>query len=235
MFKKLILVWSQCLLISTVFAQTDLVDTSFISAAKANLHEFYSNKLVDQIQLYNGGHYTPYDATGKEHPYFLEELEEGSIFYYGYLYKNEEMLYNTFTDKIIINDFYSVNLIQLISEKVDYFLLAGHTFVRLNHPSLKSGFYDLLVDGDIKLYAKRFKQFKEEIDAYEVKNKFTEKSNYYIFRDGNYYPVKNKRTVRNVLSDFDKELDQYIRKNKIVFRGTFESSVSRLIEFCNAL
>jgi hypothetical protein len=217
-----------------VFAQT-LADTSFIPRAEVNARAIYKDRMRDNVHLFEGSDYRPYESSNDQHPYFDQDWLVGSLFYNGSLYTNEEILYNTFKDKVIVQDYFGSNSIQVVAEKVDYFSIDGHTFVRITDASIKPGFYDLLVDGEIKLYAKRSKEFKEVISSLTIVEEFKEINRYYLFRNDKFYPVKNKRSVRFVLSDFDEELRRYIRSEKLQFRGAFESTVIKITQFCNEL
>jgi hypothetical protein len=191
--------------------------------------------MEDHIHLFEGSDYRLFQSSNDQHPYFNTDWSVGVIFYNGNLYANEEILYNTFKDKVIIQEYYGGNFIQLVPEKIDYFVVDGHKFVRITAPSMKSGFYDLLVDGEIKLYARRSKEFKQIVSTSGIVNTFREINKYYLFRNNQFHPVKNKRSVRLVLSNFEDELNQYIRSERLKFRNTFESTVIKITKYCNEL
>jgi hypothetical protein len=218
-----------------LFAQPVLGDTSFVSKAEANSRAIYVDRMKDHIHLFEGSNYRLFQSRNDQHPYFNVDWSVGVIFYNGNLYANEEIFYNTFKDKVIIQEYYGGNFSQLVSDKIDYFIVDGHRFIRITAPSVKSGFYDLLVDGEIKLYVKRSKEFKQTVSTSEIVEEFKEINKYYLFRNNQFYPVKNKRSVRLVLSDFEDELNQYIRNERLEFRNTFERTIIKITKYCNEL
>lgn len=233
--KKLHLIWIIFSPISWLSAQSYSADSSYVSAALLNAQTIYKEKIKDNIHLFEGIDYRPYHNSNDQHPYFKEDWLVGSVFYNGSLFTNEEMLYDIFKDKIIIQDYFGGNSVQLVSEKVDYFLLDGHTFVWIPNSELQPGFYDLLVDGEIKFYARRTKEFKEIISSNTIEEEFNEKNKYYLFRNNTFYPIKSKRSVRLVLSDFEDNVNKILREQTLPFRRDFERSVISIIKSCNEL
>ena len=221
---------------STVVFGQILADTSFVSIAEKNARSIYKERMKDHVHLFEGKDYKFYESDNDQHPYFNPDWSVGSVFYNGSLFTNEEILYITYKDEVVIQDFYGANFIQLIAEKVDYFTLDGHTFVYITDPSVKSGFYDLLVDGEIKAYAKRGKEFKENISSAGIEVEFRETNKYFIFRNNKFYPVKGKRSVRLVLSDHEAAVKQFIRSEKLQFRKkSVENTIVRITQYCNGL
>ena len=235
MTKEVVISGVLMLLFSDMRAQPFSSDSDFISVAASVASEIYSERMKDHIHLYDGSDYRIYSKNGDQHPYYNEDWEVGSVFYNGSLYSNEEMLYDLYRDQVIIQDFYGGNFIQLVAEKIDHFNLNDHTFVRISDKEIPSGFYDLRVDGEIKFYIKRSKAFKEVVTSDAVVDEFKTINKYYIYRNNTYYQVKNKRTVRLILRDYEDSINPFIKKEHLDFRSNFEYSMIRLIQFCNGL
>ncbi len=213
----------------------DAVLESVTEEAISNAKDVYARAMVDQIHLFEGRSYTVYSSQRDEHPYYYEDWMSGTIFYNGHPYYHDAILYDIFRDQVIVRDFYGGNWIQLISEKVDYFILNDHKFARIENAGVKDGFYDQLVEGEIKFYVSRSKEFVQEVSSAEIKNKFEGYDRYYLFRNETFYRVKNKRSLLTILSDFQREIDQYIKQNDIHFRKNFEMSAIKITQFCNGL
>src|SRR5690348_4441937 len=99
-------------------------DTANVSASIANMKLKYTQAMKGQVQLYDGGDYIEYVPLKEEHPYFLnDDWFMGSIVYNNGLFENVPLLYNIYTDKVIAEHFYAASMIQLVSEKIDYFIL----------------------------------------------------------------------------------------------------------------
>ncbi len=218
---------------ATLFAQTLPRDTAFVSYARENTKNVYTQIMKEQAQLYNGGDYLDYNPQKDEHPYFIsEDWITGSIQYNNERYSNVSLLYNIYTDQVITEQPSSI-MIQLIRDKVQSFSIDGHQFIMIKETDLPTGFYDQLSDGKVKFFAKRIKEFHETISSSEIQRDFTEKSKYYICKDGHYYLVKGKKSVLNVLGDRKRELNQFIHQNHLRFRKNREVTIIKLIEFYN--
>jgi hypothetical protein len=129
-------------------------------------------------------------------------------------------------------------MMQLVSEKVKSFSILDHTYVRLinnNENPLETGFYDLLYDGRIKVYARRTKTFQENTQSGTIERRFDYKVRYYIFKDNTYNPVSSKSSVLKVFMDKKQELRQQISKSKLNFRADREKSIVQLTQLYDSL
>src|SRR5437868_11207273 len=96
-----------------------------------------------QSQLLNGSTYIEYKPQKDEHPYFLPEWYSGSIVYDGEQFDNVALLYDLNADVLVTENIYGANKIQLVSEKVDRFIIEKHLFVLLTGQKIENGFYEL--------------------------------------------------------------------------------------------
>ena len=124
---------------------------------------------------------------------------------------------------------------ELVSEKVERFSLLGHTFIWLEPDTttkieIRSGFYDLLYDGQLKIIARRSKDLQKVLESTTLTIKFDEKVQYLILKNGTYFSVKNKASVLSALEDRKKDLKQFIARNHINFKDR-ENTLIRLAEF----
>ena len=220
---------------ATLIAQTLPRDTAFVSAGRENTKNFYINTMKEQNQLYNGGDYLDYRSLKDEHPYYIsEDWITGSVQYNHEQYDDVSLLYNIQTDNIITEQPSSAVMIQLIRDKVQSFTMDGHQFVMIaKNEDLSTGFYDQLCNGNVKLYAKRIKDFQETISGAELQRNFIEKNRYYLYKNGHYYPVKNKKSILTILGDRKRELNQFIRQNHIHIRQNREAAFIKLTEYYN--
>ena len=211
----------------------------FLLGAVKNARELYSRSLGAGSHLLNGVQYKEYNAHLDDvgHPYFAsDDWVDGSVHYDGDVYEPVAILYDLVKEKVVIEHPYAGIKLELISEKIKYFSMPGHRFVRLDadtikNSSISTGFYDLLYDGRTKFYVKRQKEQKEQIVAGDLQVQFSEKDRFYIFKKGLYVPVKTKSSVLNVLKDRKTEVRKYIRKNKIHFRKSREEAITRVVSF----
>lgn len=201
----------------------------------------YENTMNLQSHLYNGSEYVDYDNYIDGHQYFgSDDWEDGSIHYDGTLYRDVPLLYDVMLDQVVTENFAGPLRIRLVGEKIRYFTLLGHRFIRIvtdsvQNPVLRTGFYDQLYNGNVQVLAKRAKLIHEQITSGRVEKNFYEKNRYFIEKEGRFYPVKSKRSVLNVFDDRKKELQRYLREHKIKYRRTPELAMVQLAQHYDAL
>jgi len=228
----------------TAFAQANADSLAYKNPLYTNTQNSFYQAIGSQSRLYDGKRYEFYDHAILSNAYYMDitDWRVGSIVYDGYLYEKVDMLYDLFKDQLIIHLYNSFLKISLVSEKVKTFNLLDHHFEYIkndpaNPTSVKTGFYDDLYSGKIKVLAKRQKTlqtthgFSGSIDSY-----FTSTStDYYIFKNGNYYSFGSQGTFLNVLKDKKKDLQQFIRTNKIKYRKNKEQAMAMIAEYYDHL
>src|SRR6266404_779620 len=133
--------------------------------------------------LYTGSLYVRDYYNVKGHPFFqTDSLRKGDIFYDGALYKNVNLLYDLSHDNLLIEYSEETKLV-LVPEKVSYFILYGHLFVR-REGSLPAGegFYELLFIGGIDILVKRNKKIISSVRTPEFSYVFAEGKSYFIYK-----------------------------------------------------
>ncbi len=150
-------------------ATSALPDSLRLQNSIAQAFALYQQTTGAQSHLYNGWEYVEYDAHIEGHQFFeTDYMEEGSVRYDGVLYTQVPMLYDLVKDQLVIEHYNSADRIILIGEKVREFHFLRHTFVWLvadssRENTIRSGFYDQLYNGRVKVFAKRVKIINEEI------------------------------------------------------------------------
>jgi len=231
------LVFAKLIILSVVSCSLGQApDTTFAEVATANTRKLYIQGMKGQLPLYNGSRYHDYQPLQDEHPYYLsDDWQEGSVLYNNNLYTSVALLYNIFTDEIILENYNGGSMTLLIAERVQFFSLRDRTFIRLDNGLVKTGFYEVLYDGDTKVYAKRIKEFSETISSGEIERTFQEKTKYFIFKDKRYYPVKSKGSVFDLFKNHKKELARYMRDANLSFKKNREHTIVKLTEYYNGL
>jgi hypothetical protein len=217
------------------FGQPLKSDTSFIANAKANTIARYSNSISAQSHLYNGSAYTEYISQRDENPYFIDEWLDGTVTYDGEYYTNVPVLYDITTDRVIIDNAFSIKKVMLVNEKVSAFTIQDHRFVHLRNMELPEGHYEITYDGAIKVYVHHRKSLQSRVVDYSIINEFEEKKLYYIYKDATWFPVKGKGSVLKVLEGKKKELKKFIRDNRLQFRNDRARDISRVAQFYDQL
>lgn len=222
-------------------AQGNASDTSFRSAATALARQFYFQSIKAQSNLYIGSDYVEYNQRQDEHPFFLtDDWAMGSITYDGDEYEEVPLMYDISQQKVVAEHLSTASKIALVSQRVHRFKIYDHTFIWLEredgmHPSITTGFYDVLYDGKIKVMARRQKQIQERAVSAQLMVEFDEINRYFIFRNNNFFPVKSKASVMSVLGDQRNRVKQFIHKNKIRFRANREKALAQTAEFYDSI
>ena len=224
------------LIISTIsLAQTSRSDTAFVAQAKTNAIGLYSKAISAQSHLYNGSAYTEYVSQRDENPYFIDEWLEGTVMYDGEYHDHVFLLYDLSTDRLVVDNQFSIKKVMLVNEKVSSFSIQGHNFVHLTNTELPAGHYELTYNGNTKVYVRHRKTLQSRVVDYSIFNEFEEKKLYYIYKDGKFHSVRSKGSVVNVLEDKKKELKKFIRDNKLVFGNDRAKDISRVAQYYDQL
>jgi hypothetical protein len=177
----------------------------------------------------------------KGHPFFeSEQMQEGSISYEGIIYPHIFFWYDLVNDEIIIKDFTSNFNIRLLPEKIRYFSILNHVFIRLvqdstSDASWKNGFYDRLYEGKIMVVAKRKKQINHSTNAEEVINWFQQYNNYFIIKDDVYYHITNLKSLLSVFRDKKKEIRKFMEEIKPDYRKQREKTMIEIAGYYDKL
>jgi hypothetical protein len=205
-------------------------DTVFIAKATNHALRLYAQSVGAQSGLHNGSAYVEYQPLKEEHPYFIPEWAEGNIQYDGNLYDRVPLLYDLSTDKVITEHTGTLDKIQLVDEKVQFFILNKHRFVYLTDQMVPKGFYEIVHDSITQVFVRREKAQQERNTVTEVVRTFEEKKWYYIYKDNTYFPVRNKKAVLLTFKDKKADLKKFISKNRLKFNNDKIESVRLLAE-----
>ena len=222
-----------------VLGQTATTDTTFLNHAITKATEIYEQAIGGQAHLFNGTAYKEIIRHNSDegHPYFLsDDWLEGSVQYDRGTYHNISMQYDLVKDKLVIEHPYSHSKLELITEKLDGFNISGHHFINIhgdssNQASLRPGVYELLYDGHVKVYANYRKEIQQVLELQQIRFIFDEKTQFYIYKQGNYYPVKNKSSVLKVFADRKSVIRKQLKKNKISFNKNQNQAIVESARF----
>ena len=235
MIKKipLCLIVISCVLINkSALGQTATNDTSVQSIALARITDAYNTAIGQQSRLYNGPEYDLYNPNIKGNAYFsdINSFTPGTVTYDGILYKDVPMMYDLYKDIVAVMLYNKFSRFSLLKERVQSFDLLNHHFIyittdSLNINSINTGFYDQLYNGNLEVLVKRSKAIQSTSSTNTIENYFTSSKSFYLKKGNNYYSIGGQGTLLSVLKDKKKELQQYIKANKIKFNKTPEEAM----------
>jgi hypothetical protein len=213
-------------------------DTIFLANSVKAAKAVYEKQTAGEGPLFNGVQYKEWAQHNSDdgQPYYLsDDWIDGSIYYDGAQFENVPMMYDLVRDQMIIDQPLSHFKMQLIKGKVMSFTLNDHQFVHLFTDStvtlIKPGFYELLYNGKVKVYAKYKKRWSERFESNIVRQVYDEKIEYFIFKDNAYYSVKGKHSVLKVFSNKKVMLRKYLNKNKVNFTREPALAIAQAAKF----
>jgi hypothetical protein len=215
------------------------VDSSSRQIASKIIDVYYQS-LGEQSPLYNGSQYIEIPFIIQDgHPFFGSPgFINATIQFDGMTFDEVPTLYDIVRDQVVILDYHKYYKINLPAEKIQWFELSGHTFVHLVHDSsneIRTGFYEQLYRGKVTLFAKREKKISQQYSNMEINNVVYSESFYYISKGNVFYQVTNKNSLLNILKPKQKEVQQYLKKNKIKFKKTPEKAALMAVEYYDQL
>lgn len=237
MFQKFfLLLLPFCFFSNTLKSQT---------SAYNNILNLYDSNLKNQKVLYNGYTYNRITGLMKGDPFFSNSYISGFVNYDSEEFNDIPLLYDLVNDNIIIehNDTRGLKIeLVLIKEKVKRFSIDGHHFVNLSPGTFKGddfipGFYEVLYDGNLKVFIKHFKVHAQEVNENErrIYNVFRLKTKYLLFNNDAYYFVNSKKSLLKVLKDHKKELNKYYNNSHLEFYKDTEMVLKNLVQYYDTI
>ncbi|RZA03460.1 MAG: hypothetical protein EOP47_02875 [Sphingobacteriaceae bacterium] len=223
-----------------IYAQN--ADTNLVVKQLKSTEQYYNNKITDQSRLFNGIKYLPYrnqDYVGNGY-YNTTELQNAYIRYDDVDFYDIPVLYDLHKDLLILRRSNDQGYMSLLNTKLDKFIINNHTFIKVVADSaekkIKTGFYDLLHDGQLQLLAKHTKAVEVEKSGITIRNVFVPYTRYFLRKENAYYDISGKNDMLKVLKDKKQELEQYIKANNLSFKNeNLEPSLIKLTNHYNQL
>ncbi|WP_295721189.1 hypothetical protein [Mucilaginibacter sp.] len=238
---KIICCFVLVLLCKTTFAQAD-VDSAVYDAAVTNVVNRFYQGVGEQSRLYNGLVYDSYDSSIKGNAYLddIDGWRSGSVAYDGQTFENVPMIYDLYTDQLVVLLYNHASPFALIPNKVSSFDLHARHFIRVagTNTGIKSGFYEQLYGGRSQALKKVEKVIKSTSASTGRERYFTllnETPDYFIKKGNTYYKVNSQGAVLNLFVDKKKELKQYIKDKHIQFDGLFELALTSVAKYYDSL
>ncbi|HTJ12091.1 MAG TPA: hypothetical protein VL547_08700 [Dinghuibacter sp.] len=231
--KRLALLCLSLWLVHRTCAQSD---SSAFAGAISQFHKILS----PENGLYNGSEYVDYAASLKNgHPYFgSAQPFPGRVTYDGMTYDNLTLWYDVVRDGLVTVPPNMGFKMVLNSPRVKSFYLDGRKFIRLVRDSthdIRTGFYEVLYEGRVRLLRRTSKNIQESVTTTGVEHYIYADSSYHLEKGGHYYSINKKKSVLEALSDKRKEVQAYIRRNKLSLKRGKDESLTQIITYYDGL
>ena len=199
----------------------------------------YFKSLSAQSGIYRGVEYTGFPYKLNNGHQFFESIDpvKGSIYYDGLLYNDVPLWYDLVKNQVVVQYTDQFSRISLHNELIAYFSIAKHNFIHierdpLNKSILSEGFYDIVYPGKSQLLVKRSKGTLKEVNSSGVfLTVLKQKNEFYLKRGNSYVPVGTKSSVLKALGTKQKEIQDYLKKNKIKFKKAPETTIITMVSY----
>ncbi len=226
---------------AAIFLQHFAMSQAAMPGTVSNDSSFYTllsvfqNDAAEQLHLYNGNIYLPKGNGIKGSPFLSEGgFTDGNIVFEGKRYMHIMLQYDLVSDEIVVRG--SVNNdISLIKEKTTAFETMGRRFVRLIPDSTNSlseeHFYELLYDGPVKVWARRWKKTEYNVTSEGTVYRFVQYDNYYVEKEHRFFSVEGERSLLSVLKDKRPLLKKYKAEAGIKFGKDPGNAIVQLVQY----
>lgn len=224
-------------------AQVTISDSSLQQKGFTNAIGIFNKSIGEESPLYNGPEYSFYEPIYTGNAYFMDvnAFTPGAVNYEGILFKNVPMLYDLYSDKVVVLLYNHFSKFSLLTERLKSFDFLDHHFINIlpdsleENSNIKPGIYDQIYNGKLEVLVKRIKNIQNTPGTIGVESYFNPVKDYFLKKNNVYYSISGEGSFINVLKDKRKELQQYMRTNKIKFRKTPEEAMVKLASYYDHL
>jgi hypothetical protein len=241
-FKTLLLFFISFLFYSSYGQSGSPDDSVFYHSALGNTIDYFYANSKSVCTCLNGKEYIPPQFSFSEgSPYFLaSEARNGTLVYDHVFYDGVHLLYDELQNSLVFVD--ESHRIMLLNEKVERFSILGNQFVHIEQKEpIKgdnpNGYYQILYEGNSMMLKKEEKQIRElnSFSAAEKVRVIDTRSVYYLRKGNDYFKMDGKKSFFEVWGNYQKEIKEYIKYNKIKFKKELDIDYARITAFCDQL
>ena len=215
-----------------LLAQIQNEDSLMVNASAA-----YLKLMGENASLFNGAEYVSPRQQIDGFPFYGQENQfKGTLYFSGVWYFNLPIHLDLVNDKMLMWSFDGSRLLMLNSDKIERVKLGETQFVNASlisnsSTSAKTGFYQLVYDGKIKVLSKRQKVVVQKSSSDRSYAFYKEFIKYYIVVDGKWSEIGSKNSVLNLLSDKRDALKVYISKEKLNFNKSTDLFLEKVVRY----
>jgi hypothetical protein len=197
----------------------------------------YLEKSGEFAGLFNGQIKTDYNQRLYDNnPYYKgSDFAAADIIYKGISFPGQKVLLDLFEEQLILLSPQKHYGMILDSEKVEKVLFKDETFIWLSPPDksgIAEGFYSLLTDGK---HTKLLFKEKFTLDRTKPILHFYSNIRHYLFLNGRYHSVKNKKSFTKLFPQYKKQINIFVKKQNLDFGNHPRQSLIQLADYCEAL
>lgn len=232
LIKTLVLTAFLGLVVFLSSAQTQPRDSVLYSSSAVNTINYFNSNIGDQSEIYSGIQYDLLPPANKGTFYFQDKnyCVPSLICFNAKWHTDIPVLYDVYNDVMVaVNNNY---LFVLKSDKLSDVSLLGHHFIYFDpkgQNNMPTGFYDELYDGRSKVLVKRIKTiFDNQVSAQVAEIIYEDHSTIYLKKGDKFLEITSKGDLRDALADKKKQINEFMRANKIKFNNDKEGAVAKI-------
>ena len=215
MIKRIFVFILLSLSVTCVYSQNGTDYDKFVAEAGDYLNLYRGTSPLPYRMLYEGTYFA-----------FSEEYEKGDLFYNGKIYHDVEMNLNSHLDELYVKVSESGRVVMLNKGFIKNFTIGKRNFVLLDKRYEKGapqpGFYEIIFDGQAKLYKKIRKILVEKIGMTinpvtksKIERKFELVENYYLFKNDEWYKIPRRNSLLLQYKQKRLEIRKFIKKSNL--------------------
>ncbi len=201
----------------------------------------YSSVAGGQAIIYTGKEEMRYPSNVIGHPYlFTSDYKTGILAFDGVVYPDVRLRLNLHNEELVVlspDDRFNVIV---PTNRVEYAILEDKYYIFYNVPengisNLSKGYYVRLHDGKYPILKRETCFMQSSIKEMRIEISFVRKNRLYIFKDGIYNPIANKRALLKLFKNQKKQLKEFIKKKDLNFRQSLDEAVVSVTEYYETL
>jgi hypothetical protein len=227
MQKIIFFLFSAICFVSNGFSQVVGDNLSYLSEYKEQLPYFQ--------ELITGGQYAESSRLIQGNPYFASrQFEKGTLSINGIEYPEVPLLYDSYLDQVVTFHPVFNQKILIKPEKIDHFMLSNGSSFRFipgnsGYFHNQNGIYEILGEGDFTALAKRYKSTKALREMSQFDAVFVEKTDFFLWKNGEFFPVSKKSQVIEILGLNKKEMNKQLRTAGLNFNQNPDTFLQFLV------
>ena len=220
---------------SFIFSSSFAQDNKVPDTSAPPIYRSYMVAVGAGSNLYNGSEYTAYYASTTGTPFWdTAGFQKGTVSYEGVVYHGVPVAYDLVSNEVLIRDTRQV-IIKLDPAKIDFFQVGKHLFIKFNgdfysHNTLPVDIYDLLYNGNMKVYVKRKKQVSRNINA-DGRYAFINFNAYFVYKDSAYHSISGKNDLLKLFRDKDDAIKAFWKQNNLNYKKDPERMITQTVSY----
>jgi hypothetical protein len=204
------------------------------------LKEKFDQMNGPDYNLLNGRYYEVLNS-GTSHPYFnTNRYRPGSLLLNGEAYDSITINYDIFDQQVILqHSGISGQITQVVlkRELIDRFTIDGLTFRHMSFPETGSSFFQVVSTGEISCFLRWEKTMTRSTVSGYTSYRYSKPSReVYVQSEGRLYAVRTSSSFASLFDEaYRKEIQEYLRREKIRFRNASDAELGALMNFCTGL